>query len=680
MAGTNAIGPILSVSRRRLRGSTIVVAAAVLAAACVNVASRRDGEPDADAGAPFRLDGSPDALRGDAESTETGPRFQCSSFDGLRLELPSRGARWRSGWEQVSPAPFRGTTKSVAGTSASDVWWSGQITTFMPATVTALAHYDGTRTIGLLGVGVTTWPIGVVSANEVWLGPHLRWVGGSLERSPSSAPGDAAMKFFGSNDGWSVGDGVWRWNGAAWVAQTTLGTSRYTAIDGTSASDVWVAGAVGLRHWNGATWENGPALPTGAVVRDVRVLGPTDIWAVGSGVFHYDGAAWSTRSSAIGSWLRVLSDGARTYFLAAGGIGIDRGNGIFLDDTNAAPCARTIATTGACTDAFMPLTGELFVGTNPGLAGGAAPPIGPWLRPAGDESSAGTTSITRTLGGPGGPSAAAVFRATTDDDILAFEAGKLYRGRFDGSWVELDVPRLVPGDVVERLSGFSSRELWISLRSGASYYALRYDGTRFGAPEVLPVGFTPNEGPYSFGAGSGGWSVRGSDGSDATAISNGVDWTIGPPNVLVLSPSDRLRLVSGASLPDVVVRWRGGVWATEPVKPPPGERSFKSILATGANDVVVLGERGSITRWDGSAWTQVGAPLPVTGPLMSRGIYLGDGRVWVDILPGAVRSGVAERGCVHMDSSVEVNGKVSGNADRIFYYDNTSLRTRTFAF
>ena len=662
----------------RIRGWTTALVTLV-AAACVNVASRRgDGVDSDDAG--FDGGGS-DANRSDAKETEISPRFQCSSFDGLRLELPSRGARWRSGWEQVSPTSFRGTTKSIAGTSASDVWWSGQVTTFTPGNVTALAHYDGTRTTALLGVGVSTWPIGVVSRDEVWLGPHLRWVGGNLERSPASAPGDAAMKFFASNDGWSAGDGVWRWNGTAWVAQTALGTSRYTAVDGTSASDVWIAGAVGLRHWNGTTWENGPALPSGAVVRDVRVLAPNDIWAVGSSVFHYDGTQWSVRSSSIGNWLRVFSDGARSYFLAPGAIGVAQGSGIFLDDVNAAPCGRTIATSGACTDAFMAPTGELFVGTNP-TAGGGAPGtgLGPWLRPAGAESSVGTTSIARTLGGTGAPSAAAVFRATIDDDIVAFDAGKVYRGRFDATWAELDVPRLAPDDVVERLSGFSSRELWITLRSGSSYYAVHYDGARFGGPTILPEGYIPNDGPYSFDAGSGGWSVRRADGTGATAIFDGVDWTIGPADVLVVSPRDRLRLIVTTMGRGGVERWRNGTWSTEPVNLGFGERSFNSILATGSNDIVIVGDHGSITQWDGSAWTQVGAPLPMAVPIMGRGIYLGNGRVWVDIIGGALRSGVAERGCVHMDSSVEINGKVTGNADRIFYYDNASLRTRTFSF
>ncbi len=664
--------------KRALRGWTVAWSTTV-AVACVNVASGRGEAVETD-------DAGPDAGEVDASRIDTGaptpipPRPECSSFDGLRLELPTRGARWRSGWEQVSPTPFRGATQSIAGTSASDVWWTGLITTVTPATITAIAHYDGTRTTALLGAGVTTWPIGVVSSSEVWLGPHLRWVGGSLERSPASAPGDAAMKFFASNDGWSAGDGVWRWNGTAWAPQPSLGTSRYTAIDGTSANDVWVAGAVGLRHWNGALWESGPALPVGAVVRDVRVLAPNDIWAVGSSVFHYDGAQWNVRDSAIANWLRVFSDGARSYFLAGGAIGIAQGNGIFLDDANAAPCAKAIAASGACTGGYLTSSGELFLGTKFTATGGAETSLGPWLRPSGAESSVGTTSIARTLGGPGAPSAASVFRATTDDDIVALDAGKVYRGRFDATWATLDVPRLSPDDVVERLTGLSGRALWLTLRSGTSYYAVHYDGARFGAPAILPEGYIPNDGPSSLDLASGGWPVHRSDGTLATAIYDGVDWTIGPPDVFVVSPSDRLRLVATSAGRNVVERWRSGSWSPEPLKLGASERSFVSILATRPDDVIVLGDRGSITRWDGLAWTQVGSVLPVSLPLTNRGIYLGDGRVWLDILGGALRSGVAERGCVHIDSSVTVSGKITGNADRLFYSDNGGLRTRTFSF
>jgi hypothetical protein len=81
-----------------------------------------------------------------------------------------------------------------------------------------------------------------------------------------------------------------------------------------SGTDVWAVGGAQyadfsnntlVEHWNGQGWALVPAGgPTGSILRGVAALGPSDIWAVGSGgasgsatlatlVEHWNGTAWS---------------------------------------------------------------------------------------------------------------------------------------------------------------------------------------------------------------------------------------------------------------------------------------------------------------------------------------------------------------------------------------------------
>ncbi len=596
--------------------------------------------------------------------------------------MPAAGAHWRNGWEQISPTPFRGDVLSIAGTSAHDVWWSGTTDPASPS-MTAIAHYDGTRTTALMGVGVPTWPIAVVSPTEVWLGPHLRWMSGALERSPSSAPGAAALRFFASNDGWSVGAGVWHWDGSQWTAQNGVGLGPFTAVDGSGPTDVWVAGSDRISRWNGTTWSPTPPLPGGPQIRDVHVRAANDVWAVGSGLFHYDGATWQEVASPIETWKRTLSRGARLYFLGSGAVGQLEAGAVQVGDENAAPCAAIAGNFGVCRDGYLAPTGELFVATGWGRD---TPVAGPWRRPAGAATSETTTSLL-SLVGPQALSAHATLRATTGGDVLVLDEGKLYRGPTAGPWTEVSLPVLAPGATLEKLSGLSARELWVTFHQQDDRYgALHFDGTRFGAPALFPEGFVPEDAPYSFEGGGGGCTgyvgERPSSEAPQTAIFDGTGWTLGTPDELVLSPTERFRLVriSGERLV-AVEHLQQGQWVRQVPSLSGSESTFFPLMATGPADVVLLGNRGSMWRWDGAQWVITQAAQEGT-TLALPAIYLGAGRVWVKNREGST-IGVLEKGCMQTDASVHWDTTISGNRERIFALDAQrlwQLRTRTFSF
>ncbi|MDQ2649076.1 MAG: cell wall-binding repeat-containing protein [Actinomycetota bacterium] len=113
---------------------------------------------------------------------------------------------------------------------------------------------------------------------------------------------------------WAVGEGgnqalVEYWNGFEWQRRdlpTLPSPSSLYRIDASGPSDLWAVGHADydplLLRSNGNAWTQVPQPPNGTVV-DVAALSPTDVWAVGelgdeelpvAGIFHWDGASWTT--------------------------------------------------------------------------------------------------------------------------------------------------------------------------------------------------------------------------------------------------------------------------------------------------------------------------------------------------------------------------------------------------
>lgn len=101
---------------------------------------------------------------------------------------------------------------------------------------------------------------------------------------------------------------VEHWNGSVWrIIATAVPTCGATlaAVSASSASDVWVVGgeagpqigvAIG-EHFNGRAWTlvSLPLYTNPVAVVDVS---PTDAWAVGYQIVHWDGRTWKTVPSA----------------------------------------------------------------------------------------------------------------------------------------------------------------------------------------------------------------------------------------------------------------------------------------------------------------------------------------------------------------------------------------------
>ncbi|MDQ1520822.1 MAG: hypothetical protein QOI55_1895 [Actinomycetota bacterium] len=208
---------------------------------------------------------------------------------------------------------------------------------------------------GLVAVSPTEiWGVGNVSSQS-YTGCHgrtltSRWNGTAFVEVPST-PTSVCAAINGvagrsTTDIWAVGSAsngrdthLRHWNGTTWTTvagaviqvppsggrrQRSTALNAVTALSGTN---VWAVGGAEyadftnntlIEHWNGQAWTlvSAPAA-SGSVLRGVAAVGPSDIWAVGSGgasgsatlatlVEHWNGSRWTVVPSPNANKLNFL--------------------------------------------------------------------------------------------------------------------------------------------------------------------------------------------------------------------------------------------------------------------------------------------------------------------------------------------------------------------------------------
>jgi hypothetical protein len=227
----------------------------------------------------------------------------CVRTGGERtLVLHSNGRTW-SVVKSPNVGPYRSSLAKVVALSPTSAWAVGSYAVDSKGTSRTLAlHWNGTswRVVpapSRTGGSSVLTDVSAVSGTDVW-----------------------AVGYWGN--GLTGGALALHWNGAAWkLVPTPPGASfALYGVSARSASDVWGTGtrrsAVGTvatlsMHWNGRAWGLIPMPNAGAgknnfLLGGVRVVGPRDVWAVGSynagtevaPVFrtlavHHDGSRWS---------------------------------------------------------------------------------------------------------------------------------------------------------------------------------------------------------------------------------------------------------------------------------------------------------------------------------------------------------------------------------------------------
>jgi len=132
----------------------------------------------------------------------------------------------------------------------------------------------------------------------------------------------AALWLDPSGQLWAAGQGaVVRWDRES-PPELTEVKGALSALWGSSATDVWAAGADGsLTHFDGRDWV--PAIEGGGEGTSPLFAlwgsGPADVWAAGEAILRWDGKAWNPLPSPSSLWIRgVWGSGPQDVWLVAG--------------------------------------------------------------------------------------------------------------------------------------------------------------------------------------------------------------------------------------------------------------------------------------------------------------------------------------------------------------------------
>jgi hypothetical protein len=234
----------------------------------------------------------------------------------------------RSGGSSWTTATVPGTNaalRSVAATGPSDAWAVGN--------GGVIRRYDGGAWASVASTTTTTltsvWAVGTSFAAAVGFSQTIRHYNGASWGTPAiSAPavdlyvvwGAATNNLFGAG-----ADGaIRRFDGASWKADTTSPPSSVFsfALWGSSSTNVFVGGQTlvpngTVYRFQGTSWTASLDEPSTSYFAGLWGTGPTDVFAVGDAIYHFDGA-W--RRMTAGRKLRAVSGtGPRNVFAAGDG-------------------------------------------------------------------------------------------------------------------------------------------------------------------------------------------------------------------------------------------------------------------------------------------------------------------------------------------------------------------------
>lgn len=221
-------------------------------------------------------------------------------------------------WDAV-PSPSQGLL-GVAALSSNDIWavggrsdrslvehstgagFSVVKSPSRPNRANVLEDVDGVASDDVWAVGhsdVTDF-VGALTLAEHWNGTRWRIVDTPNvgdEETQNQLTGVAAVA---PDDVWAVGSAtdfhpggtplIFHWNGKRWTRVANSCGIGLTEVDALATDDVWAVGGADTCHWNGTSWQHLPAAhdPTGQAgidLRDVTIVGPHNVWAVGVAYF-----------------------------------------------------------------------------------------------------------------------------------------------------------------------------------------------------------------------------------------------------------------------------------------------------------------------------------------------------------------------------------------------------------
>lgn len=226
----------------------------------------------------------------------------------------------------------------IHGLSLSDIWAS--------CAVGVVHHWNGTSWDARTdtGSGLTMYGIHMVATDNVWavgagggLGSIYTYNGStwSAHSEPAGTNNYYGVWASDASNVWVVGalvsgganyGRIWKWNGASWSTQLSLGTSgeNFTSVWGTDASNIWAGGGSLLQsifyRYNGSSWSDirGTLDTPDIDIEDISGYATDAVWICGREISVYngsvqkwDGATWTTEYQQVSKNLNAIwiSDG-----------------------------------------------------------------------------------------------------------------------------------------------------------------------------------------------------------------------------------------------------------------------------------------------------------------------------------------------------------------------------------
>lgn len=292
-----------------MRKRALLVVLAVATAVALAVGGVIPGRALA-ASSPFRIVTIPQPSQTRLHASVAISATDVWAVGGFNDDTSTLAEHWNgSTWQVVAtpnPPQSNASLKTVSAVSSTDVWATGATALGAHASSVFIEHWNGTK-----------------------------W---SIVASPSVGQSHLnSIVAISSTDVYAVGDYtaidcslstlVEHWDGTKWSIIPTAAPCEtpLTGVSASSASDVWVIGSVGnmqptafTEHFNGHTWRIVPS-PASPAIAAVVDLSPTNVWAVGEDISHWNGTSWKVVATVKpGSHLSAITGVSATDVWAVG--------------------------------------------------------------------------------------------------------------------------------------------------------------------------------------------------------------------------------------------------------------------------------------------------------------------------------------------------------------------------
>lgn len=205
-------------------------------------------------------------------------------------------------WRQLPGVGDYFFPQVIWGSSPTDIWLGG--------TGDRVYHFDG-EVVEAIEYGlddlVSDWSaVHGSGPDDVWFvgsrGEALHFDGEEWTSEPTASVSDINDVWVAPDgNAWAVGRNgiVMRYRPeSGWedVLEVTFSTVQWTAVSGTSSSDVWLGEYTNRTyHFDGTEWEavEGADFSSGSIQK-LFALAPDDVWGAGDfgTIVHYDGTSW----------------------------------------------------------------------------------------------------------------------------------------------------------------------------------------------------------------------------------------------------------------------------------------------------------------------------------------------------------------------------------------------------